>query len=60
MHNTLELIQLADAMHAVRSTPQGPRPASPERAPTVRARLGRRVITLGERIAYGTSVTATR
>lgn len=60
MHNTLELIQLAEAIHADRSTPRGLRPASPERAPTVRARFGRRVISLGERIAYGTSLTATR
>jgi len=59
MHSTLEMIQLADAINADRPH-GGRRPDSPERAPTMRTRLGRRLISLGERIAYGVSATATR
>jgi len=59
MQNTLGMIQLAETINADRPH-GGLRPASLERAPTIRTRLGRRVISLGERIAYGFSATATR
>ena len=60
MHNMLERIELASVLNAERTAPTGPRSAAPERAPTLRTRLGQRVIALGERITYGTGVTATR
>lgn len=57
MHNTLELLQLADSVHAERS---GTRCgcSTQERNPTLRARLGRRLIAVGERLAAGETVVA--
>lgn len=61
MLNTLQMIELAENRRIERSAGNRHPVFAPERAgPTARARLGRRVIAFGERIAYGTSLTATR
>ena len=59
MHNTLELIQLADSVHAERSGSRHGR-STQERSPTLRARLGRRLIAIGERMTHGETATAAR
>lgn len=52
MHITPHLMQLADSIHAERTCSPGGC-ANREQGPALRTRLGRRLITLGERMAYG-------
>jgi hypothetical protein len=57
MHNTLELIQLAESVHAERSDRRlgG---STQERSPTLRTRVGQRLIGVGERLAGTRTATA--
>jgi hypothetical protein len=59
MFNSPALMQLADSLHAERS---GARvvTVSQERSPTIRTWLGRRMISLGERLTHSRPVTAAR
>ena len=63
MHNTLQLIELADTLTADRATEALRHRAAIERDGPhrrVRSRIGRRVIAIGERIAYGATQTVAR
>lgn len=58
MHNTLQMIELADVLAADRLRPVD---GYARRAgPGLRARIGHRVIALGELIAAGSGHTVTR
>ena len=59
MQTTLHHIQLADTIHHERSNRRLDA-ATRERGPTLRARVGTRLIGLGERLANGRAATATR
>jgi hypothetical protein len=59
MQTTLHHIEYADTVHAERSDTRHGR-STQERNPTLRTRVGNRLIGLGERLANGRTATATR